>query len=139
MLENYYSISKNLSFSFLAFDMKSTILSKDLKMKLMSVNYPVDTGRELNVHKAFRRRPGSLLNVLCTFNLHTVSTGYQINIALNSLRLNTFGYSLRYRSSNTVFIGWCAKLIIASGIQWNFPDRFCSVLNLFFLAAIVWN
>ena len=105
MLENYYSIPKNLSFSFLAFDMKSAILSKDLKMKLMSVNYPVDTGRELNVHKAFRRRPGSLLNVLCTFNLHPVSTGYQINIALNSLRLDTFGYSLRYSSSSTVFIG----------------------------------
>ena len=117
--------------------MKSTILSKDLKMKLMSVNYPVDTGRELNVHKAFRRRPGSLLNVLCTFNLHPVSTGYQINIALNSLRLDTFGYSLRYSSSNTVFIGSCARLIIASGIQRNFPDGFCLVLNLFFLAAVV--
>ena len=36
---------------------------------------PVDTGRKLNVHKTFRRRPGSLLNVLCTFNLHPVSTG----------------------------------------------------------------
>ena len=28
---------------------------------------PVDTGRKLNVHKAFRRRPGRILNVLCTF------------------------------------------------------------------------
>ena len=36
---------------------------------------PVDTGRKLNVHKAFRRRPGRLLNVLCTFNLRLVSTG----------------------------------------------------------------
>ena len=36
--------------------------------------YPVDTGRKLNVHKTFRRRPGRLLNVLCTFNLHPVST-----------------------------------------------------------------
>ena len=36
---------------------------------------PVDTGRELNVHKTFRRRPGRLLNVLCTFNLCPVSTG----------------------------------------------------------------
>ena len=30
---------------------------------------PVDTGRKLNVHKTLRRRPGSLLNVLRTFNL----------------------------------------------------------------------
>ena len=38
-------------------------------------NIPVDTGRNLNVHKTFRRRPGCLLNVLCTFNLRPVSTG----------------------------------------------------------------
>ena len=36
---------------------------------------PVDTGRKLNVYKTFRRRPGRLLNVLCTFNLRPVSTG----------------------------------------------------------------
>ena len=35
---------------------------------------PADTGRKLNVHKTFRRRPGCLLNVLCTFNLRPVST-----------------------------------------------------------------
>ena len=37
---------------------------------------PVDTGRKLNVHKTFRRRPGRLLNVLCTFNLRLVSAGH---------------------------------------------------------------
>ena len=36
---------------------------------------PVDTGRKLNVHQTFRRRPGRLLNVLSTFNLRHVSTG----------------------------------------------------------------
>ena len=36
---------------------------------------PVDVGRKLNVHKMFRRRPGRLLNVLCTFDLHSVPTG----------------------------------------------------------------
>ena len=36
---------------------------------------PVDTGRKLNVHKTFRRRPGRLLNVLCTFNLRPVPIG----------------------------------------------------------------
>ena len=40
----------------------------------MNIN-PVDTGRKLKVNKTFRRRPGHLLNVLCTFNLHPVSTG----------------------------------------------------------------
>ena len=37
--------------------------------------YPVDTGRKLNVHKTFRKRPGRLLNVLCTFSLRPVFTG----------------------------------------------------------------
>ena len=36
---------------------------------------PVDTGRKLNVHATIRRRPGRLLNVLCTFNLRPVSKG----------------------------------------------------------------
>ena len=38
--------------------------------------YPLDTGRKLNVHKMFIRRPGRLLNVLCTFSLHPVPRGY---------------------------------------------------------------
>ena len=40
-----------------------------------SCNSPVDTRRKLNVHKTLRRRPGRLLNVLCTFKLRLVSTG----------------------------------------------------------------
>ena len=40
--------------------------------------HPVDTGRKLNVHKTFRRRPGRLLNVLCKFNLRPVSTGQHL-------------------------------------------------------------
>ena len=32
-------------------------------------------GRKLSVHKTFRRPPGRLLNVLCTFSLRPVSTG----------------------------------------------------------------
>ena len=39
------------------------------------LHIPVDTGRKLDVHKTFRRRPGRLLNLLCTFNLRPVSTG----------------------------------------------------------------
>ena len=37
--------------------------------------FPIDTGRKLIVHKTFRRRPGRLLSILCTFNLRPVSTG----------------------------------------------------------------
>ena len=44
--------------------------------KHQTKNYPLGTGRKLNVHNTFRRRPGRLLNVLCTFNLRTVSKGY---------------------------------------------------------------
>ena len=36
---------------------------------------PVETGRKFNVYKTFRRRPGRLLNVLCTLNLRPVSMG----------------------------------------------------------------
>ena len=46
----------------------------------------VDTGRKLNVRKTFRRRPGCLLNILCTFNVRPVSTRisnlFQTNIPL---------------------------------------------------------
>ena len=41
--------------------------------------YPVDTGRKLDVHKTFRRRPAGLLNVLCTLSLRVVSTGYEVH------------------------------------------------------------
>ena len=41
---------------------------------------PLDTGRKLNVHKTFRRRPRRLLNVLCTLNLHLVPTGERSHI-----------------------------------------------------------
>ena len=36
---------------------------------------PADTGRNLNVRKTFRRRPGRVVNVLFTFNLRPVSMG----------------------------------------------------------------
>ena len=39
------------------------------------IKSPVDTGRKLNAHKMFRRRPGRYPNVLRTFNLRPVSTG----------------------------------------------------------------
>ena len=49
-------------------------LSNWLNANKIALN-PVDTGRKLNVHKTFRKRPGRLLNAFCTFNLRPVSTG----------------------------------------------------------------
>ena len=40
--------------------------------------FPVDIGCKLNVHKPFRKRPGRLVKVLCTFNLRPVSGGFEI-------------------------------------------------------------
>ena len=56
------------------------------RLILSSRLYPVDTGRKLNVHKAFRRRPGRLLNVLCMLNLRPVSTG--VLFLLKTLNMN---------------------------------------------------
>ena len=46
----------------------------DLLIHSLALPTPVDTGHKLNVHKTFRRCPGRLLNVLCTFSLCPVST-----------------------------------------------------------------
>ena len=46
-----------------------------LRQRIYEFSFPADRGRKLNVHKTFRRRPGRLLNVLCTFSLRPVSTG----------------------------------------------------------------
>ena len=46
---------------------------------------PRSTGRKLSIHKTFRRRPGRLLNVLCTFNLRPVSRGYVLTKTIFSV------------------------------------------------------
>ena len=44
-----------------------------------AIQYPRrHTERKLNIHKKFRRHPGRLLNILCTFNVRPVSTGILI-------------------------------------------------------------
>ena len=55
-------------------------LKTNIKGTLITMcSLPADTGGKMNVHKTFRRRPGPLLNVLCTFNLHPVSTGLWVS------------------------------------------------------------
>ena len=41
-------------------------------------SFRADTGRKLNVHQTFRRRPRRLLYVSCTFNLRPMSTGSSV-------------------------------------------------------------
>ena len=53
-------------------------------------SYPVDTGRKLNVHKTFRRRPGRLLYVLCMFNLRPASRGSRHDHARIRVLVNIF-------------------------------------------------
>ena len=38
-----------------------------MKMLTFTCNNPLDTKRKLNVHNTFKRRPGRLLNAVCTF------------------------------------------------------------------------
>ena len=38
-------------------------------------SHSLGTGSKLNLHKKFSSHPGRLLNVLCTFNVRSVSMG----------------------------------------------------------------
>ena len=52
----------------------------------------VNTEPKLNVNETFRRRPGHLLNVLCTFSLRPVTTEllYAISLLLYSYHFGLF-------------------------------------------------
>ena len=65
----------------------------------MSRANPADTGRKSNVHKTFRRRPGRLLNVLCTFNVRLIIDNWNKSV-LESTKLtsaNNRGESISYQ------------------------------------------
>ena len=47
-----------------------------VRMGMFSNSVPSDTQRKMNIHNTFRRRPGRLLNVVCTFSLFSVYKGY---------------------------------------------------------------
>ena len=72
---------------------------------ISSALFPVDTGRKLNVRKPFRRRPGRLLNVLCTFNFKSCVYGVIIfrtikidNSVLGQYLIVPFLWSNHYRT-----------------------------------------
>ena len=62
----------------------------------------MDTGRKLNIHKTFRRRPGCLLNVLCTFNIRFVSTGLLSSYLIKSVS-KIFNYFLSLEDRPEIF------------------------------------
>ena len=49
----------------------------------LKIYIPRRRRRKLNVRNTFRRRPGRFVNVLCTFNLLPVSTGYLCFLKIN--------------------------------------------------------
>ena len=73
-------ISQDISKWLLLNQVFQKLLSKSIQINFLCPSSPLDTGRKLNVHKTFRRRPGRLLNVLYTLNLRPVSTGTILSI-----------------------------------------------------------
>ena len=86
-------------------------LTDPLEKFIVKTSCPVDTERKLNVHKTFRRRPGRLLNVLCTFNLRPVSTGSNI---FNNIKRMCF--PVNFVNFHYSFLTWiCEKLHLKLG------------------------
>ena len=70
-------------------ELKVIRIRKIWRSEKKKIIIPLDTGHKLNVHKTFRRRPGRLLNVLCTFSLRPVSTA-----TLKELWIHTWVFDL---------------------------------------------
>ena len=97
---------------------------------------PVDTGRKLNVHKTFRRRPGRFLNVLCTINLSPRSTGNGNSISmfdwclLNNLFHNICAVKTRSRSLQLMRFMTRSSNIIFSHSEKNW------LINMYYIYGI---
>ena len=109
--------AQKMMFSMKDFCRKLCIWSHLLKKSVMEnfILYSVDTRRKLKVHKTFRRRPGHLLNVLCTFHLHLVSRGFKISL---------LSYSLLNRRYTEIS---CLFAMITLHKKWCFPLRISAV------------
>ena len=84
-------VEKTITLTKMCFDsLFSNSLAATVKKILMispKPNFPVDTGRKLNVHETFRKSPGRLLNVLCTSNYIMCPLGY-FSVAIFYLRFS---------------------------------------------------
>ena len=103
--------------------------------------YTADTGRKLNVHKTFIRRPGCFLNVLCTFNLRPVSTGMHLFLNRSNLIGNeasiqsTFNEHKAFLQRPGGYVLWTCVLKASIKPRWNLPLKSCWAHN----AAIVYQ
>ena len=86
---------------------------------MISGNTALRTGRKLNVHKTFRRRPGRFLNVLCTFNLRPVSKGTFENIAVYNSKYTYSIYIYVYIPPFKTLITFCSLWL-----SWTYFARF---------------
>ena len=84
-----------------------------------SILNPLDTGRKLNVYKTFRRHPGRLLNVLCTFNLRLVSRGKRF-ANYYDFQIITKYYYLRFTINKQLQRTYCSiPHELKATRQWN--------------------
>ena len=104
--------------------MKPLLERQRLILHPLREGFPVDTGRKLNVHQTFRRRPGRLLNVLCTFSLRPVSIGLQVYIKFIETSLK-----------NNCPVDTRRKLNIHKTFR-RCPGRLLNVLNTFNLCLV---
>ena len=63
--------------------------------------FPLDTGNKLNVHKTFGRRPGCLLNVLCTFNLRSLFRGLILQLPMHFFTFPSMHFCFNFCQTDT--------------------------------------
>ena len=63
--------------------------------------FPLDTGNKLNVHKTFGRRPGCLLNVLCTFNLRSLFRGLILQLPIHFFTFPSMHFCFNFCQTDT--------------------------------------
>ena len=63
--------------------------------------FPLDTGNKLNVHRTFGRRPGRLLNVLCTFNLRSLFRGLILQLPLHFFTFPSMHFCFNFCQTDT--------------------------------------
>ena len=99
---------------------------------------PIDTGRKLNVHKTFRRRPGRLLNVLCTFDLRPVSTGVLLklsvcfDITLPCHLRKQLKKSWKLTCQSNTLLPWISSLCRGVAREFKMEGRDWETLDVFF-------
>ena len=84
---------------------------------------PLDIECKLNVHQMYRRLPGRLLNVLCTFNLRCIRAIDVLCLGVISIQSSIMQQILQHNRKQTWNIG--TKWTLYK--KWSFPLRISSV------------